>query len=139
MAKISDAGEIGFNLQTKKISAKSKTVAKFEVADFPFAPIKPFAAGVDAESVSAEGTLSMPDESSISATANASVKSLYYRKDGQTMLADISVKTDLEAGAALVLTRRLGARRQVRCGAPAARNGAVAGASFECAAKPRSS
>ena len=105
MAKISDAGEIGFDLQTKKISAKSKTVAKFEVADFPFAPIKPFAAGVDAESVSAEGTLSMPDESSISATANASVKSLYYRKDGQTMLADISVKTDLEAGAALDLTR----------------------------------
>lgn len=60
---------------------------------------------MDAESVSAEGTLSMPDESSISATANASVKSLYYRKDGQTMLADISVKTDLEAGAALDLTR----------------------------------
>ena len=105
MAKISDAGEIGFDLQTKKISAKSKTVAKFEAADFPFAPIKPFAAGVDAESVSVAGTLSMPDESSVSASANASVKSLYYRKDGRTMFADISVKTDLEAGAALDLTR----------------------------------
>lgn len=136
MAKISDAGEIGFDLQTKKISAKSKTVAKFEVADFPFAPIKPFAAGVDAESVSAEGTLSMPDESSISATANASVKSLYYRKDGQTMLADISVKTDLEAGAALDLTRVW-----ARAGKCVAGSGgtecAVAGASFECAAKPQ--
>ena len=136
MAKISDAGEIGFDLQTKKISAKSKTVAKFEVADFPFAPIKPFAAGVDAESVSAEGTLSMPDESSISATANASVKSLYYRKDGQTMLADISVKTDLEAGAALNLTRVW-----ARAGKCVAGSGgtecAVAGASFECAAKPQ--
>ena len=136
MAKISDAGEIGFDLQTKKISAKSKTVAKFEAADFPFAPIKPFAAGVDAESVSAEGTLSMPDESSVSASASASVKSLYYRKDGRTMFADISVKTDLEAGAALDLTRVWARAGKCVAGSGGAEC-AVAGASFECSAKPR--
>lgn len=86
MAKISDAGRNRLQPANEKNIRKIENRREIEVADFPFAPIKPFAAGVDAESVSAEGTLSMPDESSISATANASVKSLYYIKDGQTML-----------------------------------------------------
>lgn len=135
MAKISGESAVGFDLQTKKISSKSKTLAKFEAKEFPFAPIKPFAAGVDAESVSAEGTLSMPDESSFSASANAAVKSLYYRKDGRTMLADISAKTDFEAGAALDLTRVWARVGKCEAGSGGS-EWAVAGMSFEGAAKP---
>lgn len=96
MAKISDGGKFLFDLQNKRLESPSKILATFAAKDFPFSPIKPFAAGVDAQSVSVSGKLTIVGKSSLSLDSTAEIKSLYYKKNGETLVADISAKTLFE-------------------------------------------
>lgn len=96
-AKILSDSPISINLSTKEISPKSKNLLSFEVAEFPFAPIKPFAAGADAKWISIKGTVSEPKKSQFSVNAEAALESLYLNVGEERFFADVSVKTDIAA------------------------------------------
>lgn len=96
-AKILSDSPISINLATKEISPKSKNLLSFEVAEFPFSPIKPFAAGADAKWISIKGTVSEPKKSQFSVNAEAALESLYLNLGSEKFLADVSVKAGIAA------------------------------------------
>lgn len=96
-AKILSDSPISINLATKEISPKSKNLLSFEVAEFPFSPIKPFAAGADAKWISIKGTVSEPKKSQFSVNAEAALESLYLSLGSEKFLADVSVKAGIAA------------------------------------------
>lgn len=96
-AKILSDSPISINLATKEISPKSKNLLSFEVAEFPFSPIKPFAAGADAKWISIKGTVSEPKKSQFSVNAEAALESLYLNLGSEKFLADVSVKASIAA------------------------------------------
>lgn len=69
---------------------------KISAPDFPFALAKPFVSGLDAQKVSIESQLEMPDANNFKVCADFSAKSVSYKKDGKFLLKSLSpsVKAD---------------------------------------------
>lgn len=96
VVEITDGGEISFDMGKKALSAPSKTLIKISAPDFPFALAKPFVSGLDAQKVSIESQLEMPDANNFKVCADFSAKSVSYKKDGKFLLKSLSpsVKAD---------------------------------------------
>ena len=72
VVEITDGGEISFDMGKKALSAPSKTLIKISAPDFPFALAKPFVSGLDAQKVSIESQLEMPDANNFKVCADFS-------------------------------------------------------------------
>ena len=83
VVEITDGGEISFDMGKKALSAPSKTLIKISAPDFPFALAKPFVSGLDAQKVSIESQLEMPDANNFKVCADFSAKSVSYKKDAK--------------------------------------------------------
>lgn len=90
VVEITDGGEISFDMGKKALSAPSKTLIKISAPDFPFALAKPFVSGLDAQKVSIESQLEMPDANNFKVCADFSAKSVSYKKDGKFLLKSLS-------------------------------------------------
>lgn len=135
MAKIATTAPLSFDTATKKLSPESGKIATITAQKFPFAPIKPFAAGADAKSVSLNADVSLKNADTAKIDADAELESLYFKQNAQTLVADITVKTTLEAEAKFDATQ-VGVKITKCSIASGGTECAMATANFDGALKP---
>ena len=81
--------KIIYNLHSKKF--ENVCTLKFKAKDFPFAPLRPFSQGVDANTISLEANARL-ENSNIKVDSNFEISDFSYSKNAQTLIDDINAK-----------------------------------------------
>lgn len=93
------SGKAFYDLASRRPSAEGAALT-LSGRDVPFAMFRPFAAGLDAETVSLSARAEMPSPESVRADAEMSVKGMSFAKGGETLLRGLDAAAKIRASLA---------------------------------------